>query len=103
MKKIILLSILFFSCNKQPTIESIQESNIRLEEQINSLKTKIYEDSLQLAELHDNYTQLEFQYANEKKKYRPTETIIIEKLTPIISLSDSEAYSLFSNNLKSTD
>lgn len=103
MKKLTLVLLLFFSCNKQPTIDSIQESNIRLEEQINVLKTKIYEDSLQLVELHDNYTQLEFQYANEKKKYRPTETIISEKLTPIITLSDSAAYSLFTNNLKSTD
>ena len=102
MKKYLIL-LLFFGCNRGPTIEQIQESNIRLEEQINLLKTQIYSDSIQNVELRQNYKTLEHEYEIEKKKYRPTDVIIMEKLNPIISLSDSQAYSLFSNNTKSTD
>lgn len=102
MKKYLIL-LLFFGCNRGPTIEQIQESNIRLEEQINSLKTQIYSDSIQNVELRQNYKTLEHEYEIEKKKYRPTDVIIMEKLNPIISLSDSQAYSLFSNNTKFTD
>ena len=102
MKKYLIL-LLFFGCNRGPTIEQIQESNIRLEEQINSLKTQIYSDSIQNVELRQNYKTLEHEYEIEKKKYRPTDVIFVEKLPTLIILSDSQAFRLLANNLKSTN
>jgi len=105
---LIILLILTFvvnliNLNKASKIEQIKESNIILEEQINSLKTRIYTDSVELSQIKQNKALLEHEYENEKKKYRPTEVIFVEKLPAIISLSDSAAFSLFTNNTKTRE
>ena len=78
------------------------ETNIRLDEQINRLRTQIYEDSLQIVEHTQQRTILENQYENEKTRYRPTTTIIIEKYKPLVILSDSQAIRLLANNLSTS-
>jgi hypothetical protein len=106
---LIILLILTFAVNlinlnRASKIEQIKESNIILKEQINSLKTRIYTDSVELSQIKQNKALLEHEYENEKKKYRPTETILIEKLPTLVILSDSEAFRLLTNNLnKSTN
>ena len=94
--------LVFYIDYNNKKIDSINESNIRLYEQIQGLRTQIYEDSLQIVEHTQQRTLLENQYENEKTRYRPTETIIIEKYKPLVILSDSQAIRLLANNLSTS-
>ena len=99
---LLIASFIFLIDYNNKKIDSINESNIILEEQINRLRTQIYEDSLQIVEHTQQRTILENQYENEKTRYRPTTTIIIEKYKPLVILSDSAAIRLLANNLSTS-
>ncbi len=96
---LIIIFFLFYYSIKQKNkkIEKINESTIRLEEQINSLMSDIKKDSLVINDLKKTKEKLKNDYENEKNK--PAQVITIHQIDSLKHLPIDDAIQLFSNNL----